>query len=83
MDFSNVGQVLLKMVTIFAIALIVVRLMGNRTVGQFSPFDFVLMVGIGDIVGNVALDRNQGILGRFGSLGRTFFVAASAGLVIA
>lgn len=62
MDFSNFGQILLRMVVIFAIALIVVRLMGNRTVGQFSPFDFVLMVGIGDIVGNIALDRNEGIL---------------------
>jgi len=62
MDFSGVGQILLRMVTIFMIALIVVRVMGNRTVGQFSPFDFVLMVGIGDIVGNVALDRNYSIL---------------------
>ena len=62
MDFSNFGQIIIRMVAIFVIALIVVRFMGNRTVGQFSPFDFVLMVGIGDIVGNVALDRNQTIL---------------------
>jgi uncharacterized membrane protein YcaP (DUF421 family) len=59
-DFINlVWQVVLRMVLIFAVALLVVRLMGNRTVGQFSPFDFVLMVGIGDIVGNVALEGNE------------------------
>ena len=62
MDFSNFGQIILRMVAIFIIALIVVRMMGNRTVGQFSPFDFVLMVGIGDIVGNVALERNEGLI---------------------
>jgi uncharacterized membrane protein YcaP (DUF421 family) len=47
---------------IFAMALIIVRVMGNRTVGQFSPFDFVLMVGIGDVVGNVALDLQGSVL---------------------
>lgn len=61
MESGNVGHVLLEMGIIFVAALVVVRLMGNRTVGQFSPFDFVLMVGIGDIVGNVALDRQTNI----------------------
>ncbi len=61
MELGNVGNVLLEMGVIFIAALIVVRLMGNRTVGQFSPFDFVLMVGIGDIVGNVALDRQTNV----------------------
>lgn len=62
MDLGTIGHVLLEMLMIFPLALIVVRVMGNRTVGQFSPFDFVLMVGIGDIVGNVALDRQTTIL---------------------
>jgi uncharacterized membrane protein YcaP (DUF421 family) len=60
--FGDAGQVILRMVGIFAVALIIVRLMGNRTVGQFSPFDFVLMVGIGDIVGNAALARDESLL---------------------
>jgi uncharacterized membrane protein YcaP (DUF421 family) len=60
-NIGTVGHVLFELVIIFAIALVVVRLMGNRTVGQFSPFDFVLMVGIGDIVGNVALDRQTNL----------------------
>lgn len=60
---NGVGRILIEIVGIFIAALIVVRIMGNRTVGQFSPFDFVLMVGIGDIVGNVALDRDVNLLG--------------------
>jgi len=59
---ENLGLVLLRMGFIFAVALIVVRLMGNRAIGQFSPFDFVLMVGIGDIVANVALDTEYSLL---------------------
>lgn len=32
--------------------------MGNRTVGQLSPFDFVIMVGIGDIIVAGTMDQN-------------------------
>ena len=60
--YEGAGQVMLRMAIIFAVALIVVRIMGNRTVGQLSPFDFVLMVGIGDIVGNFALEGNDAML---------------------
>lgn len=64
------GQVLLRMGFIFAVALIAVRMMGNRAIGQFSPFDFVLMVGIGDIVSNVALDTEYSLIsGAEGLLG--------------
>lgn len=59
--YEGIGLVVLRMVIIFAIALIVVRLMGNRAVGQLSPFDFVLMVGIGDIVANVAMDETEAL----------------------
>lgn len=60
--YEGAGQIIIRMTIIFAVALIVVRMMGNRAVGQLSPFDFVLMVGIGDIVGNVALEGNEAIL---------------------
>ena len=69
-SMETVGQVLLRMGFIFAVALIAVRLMGNRAIGQFSPFDFVLMVGIGDIVANVALDTEYSLVsGAEGLLG--------------
>lgn len=62
MDTAELGQVLLHMILLFAAALVVVRLMGNRTVGQLSPFDFVLMVGIGDIIVTASMDKNQTLL---------------------
>lgn len=55
----ELGNVLIHMVVLLVAALIVVRLMGNRTVGQLSPFDFVLMVGIGDIIVTASMDRSQ------------------------
>ncbi len=58
---ESAGQVLFQITVLFFIALIVVRLMGNRTVGQLSPFDFVIMVGIGDIIVSAAMDPNQSI----------------------
>lgn len=70
MEYGTPGEIILRMAAIFAVALIVVRLMGNRAVGQLSPFDFVLMVGIGDIVANVAMARNESMLiGAEGLLG--------------
>lgn len=60
-DTKNLGYVLLHIVALFTVALIVVRLMGNRTVGQLSPFDFVIMVGIGDIIITASMDRGQTI----------------------
>jgi uncharacterized membrane protein YcaP (DUF421 family) len=61
-EAANVGQILLHIVVLFTIALIVVRLMGNRTVGQLSPFDFVIMVGIGDIIITASMDKGQTLL---------------------
>lgn len=58
---SDVGRIFLEMVIIFFAAVFVVRIMGNRAVGQMSPFDFVIMVGIGDVLANVAMDREQTI----------------------
>jgi len=60
--YEGAGLVIVRMTIIFAVALIVVRAMGNRAVGQLSPFDFVLMVGIGDIVANVAMDKSETVL---------------------
>jgi uncharacterized membrane protein YcaP (DUF421 family) len=61
-EAANIGQVLLHIVVLFTAALIVVRLMGNRTVGQLSPFDFVIMVGIGDIIVTASMDKGQTLL---------------------
>jgi len=61
-ETGNIGHVLSHIVVLFVVALIVVRLMGNRTVGQLSPFDFIIMVGIGDIIVNASMDEGQSIV---------------------
>jgi len=58
-QLENIGHVLLYIVILFTVALIVVRLMGSRTVGQLSPFDFIIMVGIGDIIVTASMDKGQ------------------------
>ncbi|BBB92841.1 DUF421 domain-containing protein [Methylomusa anaerophila] len=62
LEIGAVGQVFLRLVILFVAALFVVRIMGNRTVGQLSPFDFVIMVGIGDIIVAGAMDRNPTLI---------------------
>jgi uncharacterized membrane protein YcaP (DUF421 family) len=59
--YQDPGLVLLRLALIFAAALFIVRMMGNRTVGQLSPFDFVIMVGTGDIVATIALDMDRSL----------------------
>jgi uncharacterized membrane protein YcaP (DUF421 family) len=58
---TQLGQVFLRTAGMFLIALVIVRLMGSRTLGQMTPFDYVILVGIGDIVANIALDTKQKI----------------------
>ncbi|TWH48863.1 DUF421 domain-containing protein [Sporomusa sp. KB1] len=57
-DSASISQVLFRLLLLCTVALLVVRLMGNRTVGQLSPFDFVIMVGIGDIIVAGTMDQN-------------------------
>lgn len=60
-DITGLGHVFGRVIFLFIAALIVVRIMGNRTVGQLSPFDFVIMVGIGDIIITAAMDPSQSL----------------------
>ncbi len=62
LDSGSMGQVFLRLMILCAVALIVVRLMGNRTVGQLSPYDFIIMVGIGDIIVAGTMDQNPSLV---------------------
>lgn len=62
MIYNELGSYLLRIVILFAGSLIVVRLMGNRAVGQLSPFDFVIMVGIGDLLITVSMEPERSLL---------------------
>lgn len=41
----------------YFVALVVVRIMGKRSIGELSAFDFVLMAGIGDIMCFIIVER--------------------------
>ncbi len=43
----------------YFLALIMIRLLGKRALGELGPFDFVVMTGVGDTVISVALDRSM------------------------
>lgn len=64
----KIGSIFGLILFLCCIALVVIRLMGHRTVGQLSPFDFIIMVGIGDIIVTTAMDKNQTILSGIGGL---------------
>ena len=51
----------MRIFILFTASLMVVRIMGNRAVGQLSPFDFVIMVGIGDLLITIAMDSNKSL----------------------
>ena len=42
----------------YFLALIMVRLLGKRALGELGPFDFVVMTGVGHTVVSIALDRS-------------------------
>jgi uncharacterized membrane protein YcaP (DUF421 family) len=55
--WHGVWHVFLRFMIVCVGALLVVRLMGSRTVGQLSPFDLIIMIGIGDIIIAGAMDQ--------------------------
>jgi len=48
---------LARAIGVYFLALLTVRLMGKRSIGELGAFDFVLMTGIGHIMSAVALER--------------------------
>jgi len=48
----------LRVAGMYFLALIMIRLLGKRALGELGPFDFVVMTGVGDTVISVALDRS-------------------------
>ncbi|MGE5422125.1 MAG: DUF421 domain-containing protein [Ignavibacteriales bacterium] len=48
----------LRAMSMYIVALIVIRLMGKRALGELGLFDFVVMTGVGHILTSVALDQS-------------------------
>ncbi len=48
----------LKAAIMYFMALIMIRFLGKRALGELGPFDFVVMTGVGHTVVSVALDKS-------------------------
>ncbi|MDD3269900.1 MAG: DUF421 domain-containing protein [Syntrophomonadaceae bacterium] len=48
----------LRAVGMYFLALLMIRLLGKRALGELGPFDFVVMTGVGHTVVSVALDKS-------------------------
>lgn len=47
-----------RAVAMYVTALIIIRIMGKRALGELGLFDFVVMTGVGHILTSVALDQS-------------------------
>jgi len=53
-DLSSAGYAALKAVLMFLTALAILRFSERRTVGQMTPYDFIVAVAVGAVVGRTA-----------------------------
>lgn len=58
----NILFIIGRFISIYILALIIVRLMGKRALGQLSLFDLVIMAGIGDVIIVVGMEQQVSFL---------------------
>jgi uncharacterized membrane protein YcaP (DUF421 family) len=56
-------EFVLRAVVVYVFVLVVVRLAGKRSVGQFTPFDLILVVLLGNAVQNSLIGQDTSLLG--------------------
>lgn len=56
-------ELLLRAVAVYAVLLILVRVSGKRTVGQFTPFDLLLVMLVSEAAGPAMTGPDQSLLG--------------------
>ncbi|KGM54208.1 membrane protein [Lysobacter daejeonensis GH1-9] len=56
-------QFVLRAVVVYAVLLVLIRLSGKRTMGQFTPFDMLLIVLLGNAVQNALLGKDTSLAG--------------------
>lgn len=49
----------LRVAGMYFLAMIMIRILGKRALGELGPFDFVVMTGVGDTVISVALNKSM------------------------
>ena len=71
-------QFVLRAVIVYAVLLVFVRLSGKRALGQFTPFDMVLLVLLGTAVQNSLIGDDISLLG--GLILAATLIALNAGV---
>jgi len=56
-------EFILRAVVVYVVLLAMIRISGKRTMGQFTPFDVLLIVLLGNAVQNSLLGKDQSLLG--------------------
>src|SRR5690554_2766308 len=56
-------EMVLRGAAVYVAVLVLVRLVGKRTVGQFTPFDLVLVVVLGESVGHALVGEDHSLSG--------------------
>jgi len=56
-------EFVLRAVAVYVVVLVMVRLSGKRTVGQFTPFDLLVVVLLGTAVQNSLIGEDTSLLG--------------------
>lgn len=56
-------QFVLRAVAVYVVLLLLIRLSGKRTMGQFTPFDMLLIVLLGNAVQNALLGTDTSLAG--------------------
>lgn len=60
--FHHILEHFWKVFTIYLIVLVIIRIMGKRALGELSAFDFVVIIGIGDILVLVDVEHKVTII---------------------
>ena len=55
---ASVIEFVIRAVGMYFMAMVMVRVLGKRALGELGPFDFVVMVGVGHTVVAIALDQS-------------------------
>ena len=56
-------EFVLRALVVYAVVLVLVRVTGKRTVGQFTPFDLLLVVLLGNAVQNSLIGQDTSLAG--------------------
>lgn len=56
-------QFVLRAAAVYVVLLVLIRLSGKRTMGQFTPFDMLLIVLLGNAVQNALLGKDTSLAG--------------------